>query len=229
MKYWMKSGVLNGLNPDLPKGPDGKPRLGPLKGGGSMTVGYDPATGKLFPIPDPIANEQVPVNYNLFTIQGGAQVMFELVPLLGREDFAKAWLQYSRLSVAPGDVLLRDKETGTEGADGQFVEGSQGGARLAAYAYAHTKNPAFARIAIAALSRYRRADSIVLQGSDVLNPVHEAPGISTNNAAQDSLSMIEILAFCADALPNDLPPASEGGRRGRGRGAPAAPAQPKAN
>jgi YetA-like protein len=217
MKYWMKSGVFNGLNPDLPKNPDGTPKLGPLKGGGSMTVGYDPATGKLFPIPDPIAKEQVPVNYNLFTIQGGAQVMFELVPLLGREDFAKAWLQYSRLSVAPGDVLLRDKETGTEGADGQFVEGSQGGPRLAAYAYAHTKNPAFARIAIAALSRYRSADSVVLKGPDVLNPVHEAPGIATNNAAQDSLSMIEILALCADALPNELPPAPpEGGRGGRG-------------
>ena len=223
MKYWMKSGVFNGLNPDLPKNADGTSKLGPLKGGGSMTVGYDPATGKLFPIPDPIAKEQVPVNYNLFTIQGGAQVMFELVPLLGREDFAKAWLQYARLSVAPGEVLLKDKETGTEGADGQFVEGSQGGSRLAAYAYAHTKNPAFARIAIAALSRYRAANSVVLKGPEVLNPVHEAPGVSTNNAAQDSLSMIEILALCADALPNELPPAPEftpGGRGGRGRGGP---------
>ncbi|MEO6569360.1 MAG: Tat pathway signal sequence domain protein [Opitutaceae bacterium] len=220
MKYWMKSGVFNGLNPDLPKNADGKPQIGPLKGGGSMTVGYDPATGKLFPIPDPIANEQVPVNYNLFTIQGGAEVMFELVPLLGREDFAKAWLQYSRLSVAPGEVLLRDQETGTEGGDGQFVEGSQGGPRLAAYAYAQTKNPAFARIAINALSRYRSANSTVLKGPEVLNPVHEAPGISTNNAAQDSLSMIEILALVADALPNELPPAPEPGGRGRGgRGA----------
>ncbi|MEO5961427.1 MAG: hypothetical protein ABIZ49_05305, partial [Opitutaceae bacterium] len=201
MPYWIKSGVFNGMNPDRPDG-----SMGPLKGGGSMTVGYDPATGKMFPIPDPIAKEQVPVNYNLFTIQGGAEVMFELVPLLGREDFAKAWLQYSRLSVAPGDVLLRDKETGTEGADGQFVEGSQGGPRLAAYAYAHTKNPAFARIAIAALSRYRGANSVVLNGPEVLNPVHEAPGMSTNNAAQNSLSAIEILALCADALPNEPAP-----------------------
>ncbi|MEO7414318.1 MAG: Tat pathway signal sequence domain protein [Opitutaceae bacterium] len=227
MKYWMKSGVRNGLNPDLPKNADGTPQIGALKGGGSMTVGYDPATGKLFPIPDPIAKEQVPVNYNLFTIQGGAEVMFELVPLLDRPDFAKAWLQYSRLSVAPADVLLKDKETGTEGGDGQFVEGSQGGPRLAAYAYAHTKNPAFARIAIAALSRYRRADQVLLNGPDVLNPVHEAPGVSTNNAAQDSLSMIEILALVADALPNELPPVPEGGRgRGeRGGRGPQPPAQ----
>ena len=229
MKYWMKSGVLNGLNPDLPRNADGTPRLGALKGGGSMTVGYDPATGKLFPIPDPIAHEQVPVNYNLFTIQGGAEVMFELVPLLGRADFAKAWLQYTRLSVAPGDVLLRDKETGTEGAEGQWVEGSQGGPRLAAYAYAHTKNPAFARIAIGALSRYRAANSQMINGPEVLNPVHEAAGVSTNNAAQDSLSMIEILALVGDALPNELPAAPEGGRGGGRGGRGGRGGQPPAN
>jgi hypothetical protein len=225
MKYWMKSGVFNGLNPDLPKDESGKPRIGPLKGGGSMTVGYDPETGKLFPIPDPVAHEQVPVNYNLFTIQGGAEVMFELVPLLGREDFAKAWLQYSRLSVAPGDVLLKDKETGTEGANAQYVESSQGGPRLAAYAYAHTKNKAFADRAISSLiERGGRGDArklTVIDGPESLRPVHEGQGISTNDASQSSLTMIEILALCADVLPNELPaapPEGQGGRGGRGRG-----------
>jgi hypothetical protein len=220
MKYWLKSGVFNGLNPDLGKDAEGKPRLGPLKGGGSMTVGYDPATGKLFPIPDPIAKEQVPVNYNLFTIQGGAQVMFELVPLLGRADFAKAWLQYCRLSVAPGDVLLKDQETGTEGADARYIEPAQGGPRLAAYAYAHTKNPAFAQRAIGALAERPRGDArklTLIDGPDSLNPVHEALGVSTNDAAQSSLTMIEVLALCADVLPHDVPPAPAfGGRGGRG-------------
>ena len=42
---------------------------------------------------DPVTKGQVPVSYNLATIQGGAEVMFELVPLLGRKDFATAWLQ----------------------------------------------------------------------------------------------------------------------------------------
>jgi hypothetical protein len=200
MPYWLRSGVHNGLNPDL----GGK--IGPLKGRGSMTVGYDPASGKLFPIPDPIEHQQVPVLYNLSTIQGGAQVMFELVPLLGRKDFATAWLQYARLGEAPGEVLLKDKTTGSEGANAEYVEKAQGGPRLAAYAYAQTKNPAFAKVAVANMSRWQGAAPRALAGPDVLNPTSEALGVSTNDAAQSGLTMIESLALLGDALPNELPP-----------------------
>jgi len=212
MPYWIRSGVRNGLNPDI-----GGERIGPLKGGGSMTVGYDPATGKLFPIPDPVAKQQVPVNYNLSTIQGGAEVMFELIPLLGREDWAKAWLQYCRLGNAPAEVLDKDRTTGTEGADAQYVEPAQGGPRLAAYAYVHTKNPAFAKHAIAALSQRGRgtANPALISGPESLNPVHEALGVSTNDAAQSSLTAIEILELCADALPTELPPPEAAPARGR--------------
>jgi len=215
MPYWLRSGVHNGLNPDL-----GGNRIGPLKGRGSMTVGYDPATGKLFPIPDPIEHKQVPVLYNLSTIQGGAQVMFELVPLLGRKDFAAAWLQYARLGEAPGDVLLKDKATGKEGANAEYVEKAQGGPRLAAYAYSQTRNPAFAKVAVENMSRWRGAAPQPLKGADVLNPTSEAPGVSTNDAAQSGLTMIESLALLGDALPNELPPAPPMPER---RGAP----QPK--
>lgn len=222
MPYWLRSGVRNGLNPDIGGG-----RIGPLKGGGSMTVGYDPATGKLLPIPDPVEGKQVPVNYNLSTIQGGAQVMFELVPLLGRADFAKAWLQYCRLGAAPADVLDKDRETGNEGADGQYVESAQGGPRLAAWAYAQTKNPAFAQRAIAALSRARLATTRLVNPPDVLSSVHEAPGVSTNDAAQSGLTLIEVLALCADVLPNELPPAPPPQSGGRGGQAPDSPAPTK--
>ncbi|MGV7206383.1 Tat pathway signal sequence domain protein, partial [Oxalobacteraceae bacterium A2-2] len=208
MPYWLRSGVRNGLNPLLKKG-----EIGPLKGGGSMTVGYDPATGKLFPIPDPKAGKQVPVLYNLATIQGGAQVMFELVPLLGRDDIKRAWLQYARLGGAPAEVLDKDRETGNEGADASLVESGQGGPRLAAYAYSQTRNPAFAKRAVAALARYRGAEQRLVSGADSLNPVHEAPGVSTNDAAQSGMTIIEILALCADALPLELPPAEARNKR----------------
>ncbi|MDL2356462.1 MAG: Tat pathway signal sequence domain protein [Pseudomonadota bacterium] len=214
MPYWLRSGVLNGLNPDL----GGK--LGPLKGRGSMTVGYDLASGKLLPIADPIKLEQVPVLYNLATIQGGAQVMFELVPLLGRPDFAAAWLQYARLGEAPGDVLLKDKSTGSEGADAQYVEKAQGGPRLAAYAYAQTKNPAFAKVAIDNMIRWRGAAPHAVNGPDVLSATTEAIGVSTNDAAQTGLTMIESLVLLGDALPNSLPPPPPQSERRR----PSAPA-----
>jgi hypothetical protein len=223
MPYWIRSGVLDGLNPDLGKDENGQSRIGRLKGGGSMTVGYDPATGKLYPIPDPITHTQVPVNYNLSTIQGGAEVMFELVPLLGRDDWAKAWLQYCRLGNAPAEVLTKDKETGNEGADASFVESAQGGPRLAAYAYAQTKNPAFARRAFGAFSQRGTgaANATLISGVDALEPVHEARGVSTNEAAQSSLTLIEVLQLCADALPTEAPaplPAPEFGGRGGPRG-----------
>lgn len=206
MPYWLRSGVRNGLNPDI-----GGDKIGPLKGGGSMTVGYDPATGKLFPIPDPVAGQQVPVNYNLATIQGGAQVMFELVPLLGRKDFATAWLQYARLGAAPAEVLERDRVTGNEGADARWVEPSQGGPRLAAWAYAQTGNPAYAQRAVQALSNARGVTPRLVSGPDSLNPVHEAAeGMSTNEAAQSGLTMIETLELLRKGgLPNQLPPRTE--------------------
>src|ERR1017187_8531634 len=106
----------------------------------AATVGFDPATGKMTAIPNPQAQDQthalVPANYNLATIQGGGEVMFELVPLLGRADFEGAWLQLCRLGVAPPEVWNKDRTTHNEGADAQYVPPGQSGARLAAYAYA---------------------------------------------------------------------------------------------
>src|SRR5206468_9740812 len=49
MPYWLQSGQLNGLNPDLKTG-----GIGPLNGGGSMTVGQAVATGKLMPMRHPL-------------------------------------------------------------------------------------------------------------------------------------------------------------------------------
>ncbi len=202
MPYWLQTGQLHGLNPDLPGGGIGK-----LKGGGAQIVGYDIATGKLTTIRDPLTKGSVPVSYNLATIQGGGEVMFELVPLLGRSDFAKAWLQYCRIGGAPAEVLTKDQATGAEGNDARYILNEQSGPRLAAYAYAHTKSPAFAKRAIEGM--LSRDGGIArpqpVDATDALKPVEEDPSVSTNEAAQTGLTTIEILELCKDQLPTEAP------------------------
>jgi hypothetical protein len=190
-----------------------------FKTGVNLVHGYDPKTGKLYQISNQVGS------YNLATIQGGAQVVFELNEFFDHATWQKMWLQYCRLGSAPADVLLKDKETGSEGADARFVGeqggNSQGTPRLAAYAYWKTKNAAYARAAVGALGRGGAVTTRV-EGPLVLNPVDEAPRMGTNGAAQTGLMTIEILEMCADQLPTEMPVRSEtpGGRGRRGGVAP---------
>ena len=98
---------------------------------------------------------------------------------------------------------------------------SQGTPRLAAYAYYKTHTTAFADRAIRALAA-RPGEYIPrkIHVPDALNPLDEAPFVSTNTTAQTSLQTIEILEMCKDQLPtNPLPPPPAGFGRGGGRGA----------
>ena len=220
MPYWLQTGQKHGLNPDLGDG-----KIGPLRSG-TQVVGYDLATGKLTPIRDPLTKTSLPVSYNLATIMGGGEIMFELVPLLGRPDFAKAWLQYCRIGGAPAEVLTLDQKTGTEGADARYILDEQSGPRLAAYAYSQTKNPAFAQKALQGLlSRGGGfASPKLLAGPDVLSPAEEALEVNTNNAAQTGLTTIELLELCKDQLPTEAPVIPEPGRGNQ----PPPPATPTA-
>ena len=91
----------------------------------------------------------------------------------------------------------------------------QSGPRLAAYAYAHTKSPAFARKAIdGILSRGGAyANPKLLSGPDVLNPAEEALEVNTNGAAQTGLTTIEVLELCKDQLPTEAPVRTTRGNR----------------
>jgi 3-deoxy-7-phosphoheptulonate synthase len=55
---------------------------------------------------------------------------------LDHPAWEKMWLQYCRLGSAPADVLLKDKETGNEGADARYL-GEQGLQMLRRAADAH--------------------------------------------------------------------------------------------
>ncbi len=196
-----------------------------MRSGVNLTMGYDYKTSKLYYLSD-VEGSNVPGRYNLPTIQGGAEVAFELTPLLNNDEWTKMWSQYCRLGTADAATLTRDQQTGTEGADATLIgeqggNNSQGAPRLAAYAYYLTKNPAFAKRAIASLAD-RAGGTYTTHKVDVpdaLNPLDEAPMVSTNETAQSSLQAIEILELCADQLPtNPLPPTQGFGGRGGGGG-----------
>ena len=163
--------------------------------GPDSLMGYDPATGKLFPL-----SEDGFGGYNLTTIMGGAEVVFELNELIDHPGWKAAWMQYCRLITARADVVLRDMGSGTEGDDGRFG----GAGRLSGYVYAKTKNVAFAKKALQQLAgagpdRPRLAVT-KLKGPAVLNPIDEATGVSTNSVAQSALHAIELLELCRDQI-----------------------------
>ncbi|HUA61898.1 MAG TPA: hypothetical protein VML19_24290 [Verrucomicrobiae bacterium] len=180
--------------------------------GPNTLYGYDPKTGKLYPLtPDGFGT------YNLQVIQGGAEVVFELNQLIDHPGWQKAFLQYCRLTGARKDVVAADMTSGTEGADGSYA----GMGRQAAYAFWKTRNPAFISRAIAQLRGGGRGApggmyaTRHVEGPDVMFPIDEAPGVSTNTTAQSSLTAIQVLELCKEQLPAELPPAPP---RGRGRG-----------
>ncbi|MGH7995736.1 MAG: hypothetical protein ACREFX_05220 [Opitutaceae bacterium] len=170
-----------------------------LRTGKNLVFGYDPATGRLYAL-----NDQAGI-YNLATIMGGAEVVFQLNRCLADPRWHKLWLQYCRLYDAPKDVILRDMKTGTEGSDARYVRDG----RLAAYVYHETHQSAFLRVAIDDLLRYGHGagEDIVhhVDGPVTLTPVDEGPMANTNNAAQNGLETIAMLGLVGDKLPADFP------------------------
>ena len=171
-----------------------------LRTGKNLVFGYDPATGKLYQLSDE------PGVYNLATIMGGAEVVFELNLMLDDPRWQKLWLQYCRLYSAPKDVIERDMKTGTEGNDAKFVRDG----RLASYVYFKTGNEAFRKAGIDALVRTARGGGRSrplqrVEGAEALNPVDEGLG-GTNGASQSGLETIAMLGLVGDHLPKEIPP-----------------------
>ena len=146
--------------------------------------GYDPATGKLYPL-----EQDGFGTYNLTVNMGGPEVVFELNELIDNPAWHRTWLQYCRLHNARKDVVKQDMTTGAEGADASYSPPG----RLAAYVYAKTKNQAFAQKAMAGIRLGRYATPSHLAGPEVLNPIDEVTGMSTNSTSQGCLEAIEIL------------------------------------
>ena len=183
-----------------------------LRTGKNLLYGYDPATAKLYQLSDEAGQ------YNLATIMGGAEVVFELDLMLDDERWRKLWLQYSRLHNAPREVIVKDMTTGTEGNDASYLRDG----RLASFVYLKTKNPAFMKVGVNSLlasGRGRPNEAVrKVDGPASLKPVDESSLAVTNSAAQNGLTTIISLGMVGDHLPAEFPP-QEATPAGRERGA----------
>ena len=177
-----------------------------LFSGYSATFGYDPHTGELFYIGGEFRDTT-----HLATIMGGAEVVFELEQSLRHAGWSKVWLQYCRLYGGPkADAVAEfNNPRATGGAGGSAY------ARLAAYAYKQTGDAKYADRAWGELlggaggwlkpRNVTLFDTHPLTGPLVLNPIDEAPRISTNETAQWCLNAIELLELAGDTIPQNHP------------------------
>lgn len=159
--------------------------------GPNQLYGYDPATGKMIPL---VADGFGP--YNLTSIMGGAEVVFELNELIDHPGWRRAWKQYCLLTKANKEVVARDNSTHIEGENGEEARFG----RLAGYVYLESKNPALAQKAWS-LVRVPTYSTTHLEGPAVLNPIDEVTGISTNSTAQSCLEAIQLLEMCPGQVP----------------------------
>lgn len=157
-------------------------------------AGYEQDSGHLHNM----TGEQVAASH-LNSVFGAVEIFAELITLTGQQDFEKAWLSYCTLFNA-------DKET-QKRALGMPHGGSTvlrvGHSRLTAYAAWRTGDAALARRAWSEFfdQPLKPLRTVALHGPDVLNPIQEAEGISTNDAAQWGLAAIQNLALIGDYLP----------------------------
>jgi hypothetical protein len=157
---------------------------------------YELATGR-FTGP----GDKVSVSH-LNAVFGAVEVHAELFQLLDVPAYKKAWLDYCVAYNAP-ELEFR----AMTGSPGRGRNLKQGHSRLTAYAARELHDPALAKRAwveffggeagmrLGVTDRARR-----IEGPNVLKPVDEAAGVSTNAAAQWGLAAIQNLALAGDIV-----------------------------
>ncbi len=161
----------------------------------AATAGYDLKTGALVNV----SGERVGASH-LSAVFGLAEMVADLVALIDVPGFEQAWLQYCTLFNASPDEQRR--VLGAPHGAGSVLR--VGHSRLTAYAAWRQRDAALARRAWREfLSDPRRAPVATrrVSGPAALRPVDEAPGISTNDAAQWALAAIQNLALIGEDLP----------------------------
>lgn len=158
----------------------------------SLGAPMDFQSGAFGPSPSP-----QPSASHLSAAFGLPEVCAELVELIDVPEFRAAWLDYGRFYNASPD---EQKARFGRALGGRNLE--QGHARLTAFVARHASDPALADRAWQEFRRgengWRSREPLALrriEGTAVLRPVEEAPGFSTNSAAQWGLAAIQCLAL----------------------------------
>lgn len=137
---------------------------------------------------------------HLSAVFGGMEMMTELAELIDLPEFKQAWVRYCELYNAPRDEQV--KALGVPHGGSPVL--SVGHSRLSAYAAAQKKDPALARRAwrefLADRDSNKPLKTTRVAGPLALNPVDEAPWISTNDTAQWGLAAIQNLALIGEHL-----------------------------
>jgi hypothetical protein len=139
---------------------------------------------------------------HLNAVFGAVEINAELFQLLDVPEYRAAWLAYCRLYNAPADE--QEKELGRALRKLNLREAHS---RLTAFAAHQTKNPKLGARAWqefyegrAGLGVHPEAPVKHFEGPEVLNPVTETLGMSTNAASQWGLAAIQNLALVGEYL-----------------------------
>ncbi|MEV7663470.1 Tat pathway signal sequence domain protein [Paenarthrobacter sp. NPDC089316] len=147
---------------------------------------------------------------HLSAVFGLVEICSELISLVPDAAFEKAWMQYCRLFLASPDEQAAEV--------GQPLAGiylTQAHSRLTAYAAAKLGSPELATLAWESFAEggenLNHTEAFTLKKilpPYVLQPVDEAPTVSTNDTAQFGLAVIQNLALIGGELPAGEVPAS---------------------
>jgi hypothetical protein len=161
--------------------------------GAQAAFGYDSVRKTMHQLNDTIGFSHLSI------LMGGPEIAYELTELLQDQKWNKLWLQFASLYGAPREEINK--------AFGRNVSLGQPGpwyARMPAFAAELTKDEKYVQRAwnefLGERTR-RQFDARLVKGPDVLKPLEEVPGISTNNTAQWCLNAIQLLGLVGDKMP----------------------------
>lgn len=173
-----------------------------LYSGKVAAMGYDPATYKLYQL------DKKDIGFShLSILMGGPEVIFELTPLLASKKWNKLWLQFCKLYGQPVESI--EKEFGRSV---QLGEADKWYARIPAYYAKATGKKEWADKAwddfLRKSNRRKEYTHFNMKRNDsaeLLEPIYEVEGVSTNNTAQWGLNAIQLLDMIPEYIPEHHP------------------------